>query len=125
MSVRMRAAALAVAACATVGAGVALAHDEVEGTTPQRGAVLRNLPPKVSMTFGETIGKLNGVTITRNGKGSFVKSSTIDPRNASRVVATLKRPGSRFRPGVWRVTWRVTGADGHKQTLTAGFRVTG
>lgn len=125
MSARMRAAVLAVAACAAGGAGVAVAHDEVEGTTPARGAVLQNLPPKVSMTFGETLGKLNAVTITRNGRGSFVKSSTIDPRNAARVVATLVRPGARYRPGVWRVTWRVTGADGHKQTLTAGFRVTG
>jgi methionine-rich copper-binding protein CopC len=39
------------------------------------------------------------------------------------VVATLKRPGARYRAGVWRVTWRVTGADGHTLTLTAGFRV--
>ncbi|MGE0029247.1 MAG: copper resistance protein CopC [Thermoleophilia bacterium] len=123
---KLRAAALA-AASVTVAlagtAGVALAHDEVQGTTPARGAVLQNLPPKVSMTFGEAVGRLDKVTITRNGKGSFVKSAQIDPRNASRVVATLKRPGGKARKGVWKVTWRITSADGHKQVLSAGFRV--
>jgi methionine-rich copper-binding protein CopC len=122
MSMRTRAAALAVVALAGA-AGAALAHDEVEGTTPARGAVLRDLPTKVSMTFGETVGRLDRVTITRNGTGNFVKAAGIDPRNAARVVATIRRPGVRFRKGLWKVTWRVTSADGHKQVLTAGFRV--
>ena len=122
MSVKLRAAALAAVALAGTAA-VAVAHDEVEGTTPARGAVLQNLPPKVSMTFGEAVGRLDKVTITRNGKGNFTKSAQIDPRNAARVVATLKRPGPKFRKGLWKVTWRVTSADGHKQVLTAGFRV--
>ena len=81
MSVKLRAAALAAVALAGT-AGVAVAHDEVEGTTPARGAVLQNLPPKVSMTFGEPVGPLDGVRVTRNGKGNFTKSSQIDPRNA-------------------------------------------
>ena len=122
MSVKLRAAALAAVALAGT-AGMAVAHDEVEGTTPARGAVLQNLPPKVSMTFGETVGRLDKVTITRNGRGNFTRSAQIDPRNAARVVATLKRPGARFRKGLWKVTWRITSADGHKQVLTAGFRV--
>ena len=93
------------------------------GTTPARGAVLQNLPPKVSMTFGEPVGRIDGVRVTRNGTGDFTKSSQIDPRNASRVVATLTRPGGKARKGLWKVTWRVTSADGHKQVFTAGFRV--
>jgi len=122
MSVKLRAAALAVAAL--VGAaGVAVAHDEVKRTTPARGAVLKNLPPKVSMTFGEAVGRLDKVTITRDGRGNFVKSAQIDPRNAARVVAVLKRPGGKARKGAWKVTWRITSADGHKQVLTAAFRV--
>ncbi|HTI35366.1 MAG TPA: copper resistance protein CopC [Miltoncostaea sp.] len=122
MSTRTRAAALAVVALAGA-AGVAVAHEEVEGTTPARGAVLRTLPAKVSMTLGESVGRLDTVTITRNGRGNFVKGSGIDPRNAARVVATLTRPGPRFRKGLWKVTWRITAADGDRQVLTAGFRV--
>ncbi len=122
MSVKLRAAALAAVALAGT-AGVAVAHDEVQRTTPARGATLQNLPPKVSMTFGETVGRLDRVTVTRNGRGDFVKSSGIDPRNAARVVAVLKRPGAKARKGQWKVTWRVTSADGHKQVLTAAFRV--
>jgi methionine-rich copper-binding protein CopC len=75
------------------------------------------------MTFGETVGRLDRVTVTRNGRGNLVRSSRIAAGNAARVVATLKRPGARWWPGVYRVTWKVTGADGHTQTLTAGFRV--
>ena len=122
MSVMIRTAALAAVALAGA-AGAAVAHDAVRGTTPARGAVLENLPARVSMTFAAPVGRLDAVRITRNGKGNFVKSARVDPRNAARVVATLKRPGARYRPGVWKVTWRVTGADGHKQTLSAGFRV--
>ena len=122
MSMRTRAAALAVVALAGA-AGVAVAHDAVAGTTPARGAVLRALPAKVSMTFGEPVGRLDTVTITRNGRGDFVRSARIDPRNAARVVAVLKRPGGKGRKGLWKVTWRVTSADGHTQVLTAGFRV--
>ena len=125
MSARILAATLAVTACAAIGAGAAIAHDEVEATSPTRGAVLTKLPPKVSMTFGETVGRLDAVRVTRNGRGNLVGSSRIDAANASRVVATLKRPGAKWWPGTYRVTWRITGADGHKQTLTAGFRVTG
>ena len=57
MSVTLQCGRAGVAAALAGGAGVALAHDEVEGTTPARGAVLKNLPPKVSMTFGETVGR--------------------------------------------------------------------
>lgn len=122
MSLKLRAVALAAVALAG-GAGVALAHEEVARTTPARGASLEHLPPKVSMRFGEPVGRIDAVRITRNGAGNFVKGSQIDPRNAARVVATLKRPGGKYRKGLWRVTWRITGADGHKQTFTAGFRV--
>ena len=123
MSARILAATLAVTACAAIGAGVAIAHDEVESTSPAKGAVLAKLPAKVSMTLGEAVGRLDSVTVTRNGRGNLVASSRIDPAKAARVVATLKRPGARWWPGTYRVTWKVTGADGHRQTLTAGFRV--
>jgi methionine-rich copper-binding protein CopC len=122
MSLKLRAAALAAVALAGA-AGAALAHEEVARTTPARAATLQNLPPKVTMTFGEPVGRIDGVRVTRNGKGDFVKTSRIDPRNAARVVATLKRPGGKGRKGLWKVTWRITGADGHAQTFTAGFRV--
>ena len=122
MSLKLRAVALTAVALAGA-AGVAVAHEEVAGTTPARGAALQNLPAKVSMTFGEPVGRIDAVRITRNGAGNFVKGSQVDPRNAARVVATLKRPGPKFRKGLWKVTWRVTSADGHKQVLTAGFRV--
>ncbi len=124
MTARSLVAVLGAVACATaLTTGVALAHDEVAATSPKKGAVLRTLPPTVKVTLGEPVGRLNGVTVTRNGKGNLVKTARIDRSNARRVVATLKRPGRKWQPGTYRVKWRITAADGHRQTLVVQFKV--
>lgn len=123
MTARSLIAVLGAAVCATAVTGVALAHDEAASTSPKKGATLSALPAQVSMTWGEPVGRLNGATVTRNGTGNLVKSARIDPANARRVVATLSRPGSRWQPGSYRVTWRITAADGHKQTMVVPFTV--
>lgn len=124
MTARRLMAVLGAAACATaVTTGVALAHDEAQSTSPKKGAVLSALPAQVSVTWGEPVGRLTGATVTRNGKGNLVKTARIDRSNARKVVATLNRPGARWQAGTYRVTWRITAADGHRQTLVVGFTV--
>ncbi len=123
MTARTLIAVLGAAVCATAVTGVALAHDEAASTSPKKGAALTALPAQVSVTWGEQVGRLNGATVTRNGGGNLVKSARIDPANARRVVATLNRPGKKWQPGSYRVTWRITAADGHKQTLVVPFTV--
>lgn len=123
MTARSLIAVLGAAVCATAVTGVALAHDEAASTSPKRGAALSALPAQVSVTWGEPVGRLNGATVTRNGAGNLVKAARIDPANARRVVATLSRPGSSWQPGSYRVIWRITAADGHKQTMVVPFTV--
>ncbi len=123
MTVRGLIAVLGAAVCATAVTGVAVAHDEAEAAYPKKGAALKKLPPQVRVTWGEPVGRLNRVTVTRNGKGNLVKAARIDRSNARRVVATLKRPGRKWQPGKYRVTWRITAADGHRQTLVVPFTV--
>ena len=123
MTARRLMAVVGATAVALGATGVALAHDEAGSTTPKKGATLTSLPAQVTVTWGEPVGRLNGATVTRNGKGNLVKSARIDPKNARRVVATLNRPGARYQPGSYKVTWRITASDGHKQTLVVPFTV--
>ncbi len=125
MTARHVIALLGAAACAAGITGVAVAHDEAASTTPAKGAALASLPSQVSVTWGEPVGRLNGATVTRNGTGNLVKAAKIDPANARRVVATLNRPGKKWQPGTYRVVWRITAADGHRQTLVVPFTVKG
>lgn len=123
MTARALMAVLGATVCATAVSGVALAHNDARTTSPRSGAVLTALPAQVSVTWGEPVGRLNGVTVTRNGKGNLVKAARVNASNARRVVATLRRLGTRWQPGTYRVTWRLTGADGHRQTLVVPFTV--
>lgn len=124
MTTRTVVAVLGAAAVGLVGSGLALAHDEVASTFPKAGAALPHLPKTVSATYGEPLGRLTSATVTRNGKGNLVASARIDPTNAARAVATLKRPGRRWQPGAYAITWRAVAADGHAQTLKVSFTVT-
>ena len=68
-------------------------------------------------------GRLASARVTRNGSGNLVKSSRLDPTNAARAVATLRRPGAKWWPATYKVIWKVVAADGHAQTITITFRV--
>jgi len=118
------AAALAAASCmAAFGAATALGHDEIESTSPKSGAVLARTPALVVLAFEEPIGRLGAVTATRNGQGNLVKSARTAPRDASRVVVRLKRPGPKKQAGTYRVNWRITSDDGHAVRGVVTFRV--
>lgn len=120
---RTIALAAACAATLTAGAGVAAAHTEVRSSSPPAGATLTRVPTTMAVTFGEPIGRLGTMTMTRNGAGDLVRSASISPRNARTALISLKRPGPARQVGDYRLTWRITGADGHRVTGTIAFRV--
>ncbi len=118
------AAALAAATCvASLGAATALGHTGVESSTPRSGAVLQRTPAKMTIVFEAPVARVGRVTATRNGDGNLVKRAYVSPRDAARVIVELKRPGPRKRAGAYRVSWRVTGADGHGVSGVIGYRV--
>jgi methionine-rich copper-binding protein CopC len=122
---RTRAAAALAAAtfCAALAAGTALGHTGVESSTPRSGAVLERPPARATIVFAGPLARVGRVTATRNGEGNLVKRAYLSPRDASRVVVELKRPGPRRRAGAYRVVWRVTGGDGHSLSGVIGYRV--
>jgi methionine-rich copper-binding protein CopC len=118
------AAAIAAVACvAAFGAATALAHDELKSSSPTSGATLARSPAAVTLTFEEAIGKLGKVTATRNGQGNLVKSVRTKPRDASKVVIALKRPGAKKQSGTYKVNWRIISDDGHPVSGVVTFRV--
>ncbi len=123
MSPRTIAAALAAAICLGVGATTALAHTEVTSSSPPDGATLSRLPAKVVLTFAEPIQRVRLVVVKRNGRGNLAKTVAQDPRDARRVLVTLKRPGLKWQAGRYRVNWLITATDGDAVNGVVAFRV--
>jgi copper transport protein len=123
MTLRTAAALTAASCVAALGATSALGHSGVESSSPRSGAVLERTPAQVTITFAGPVARVGTITATRNGRGHLVKRAYLSPRNASRVVVELKRPGPKKQPGAYRVSWRVTGSDGHAVRGVIGFRV--
>ncbi|MGD9573080.1 MAG: copper resistance protein CopC [Thermoleophilia bacterium] len=92
-------------------------------TSPKDGAKLTRVPATITVSFGDPIGRLGAMRVTRNGAGNLVRSARISPRNAARAVITLKRPGPKAQKGAYRLKWTVTHADGHVQSGIVRFTV--
>ena len=122
---RHRSATMLVVAALLAGADAttALGHSEVTSSSPAQGAEVKRFPTRMTVSFDDPIGRLGVMTVTRNGAGNLVKSARIAPTNARTALITLKRPGPTKRAGLYRLTWRVTGPDGHAVSGVIVFRV--
>jgi methionine-rich copper-binding protein CopC len=106
-------------AASLVLAPAALAHVELEKTSPKAHSTVK-APPAVRMTFS---GPLRSASLTVTGPGGKVASSGHggkDPRNINRAVVSLK---SGLAAGKYTVKAKVTAADGHKETFTFWFKI--
>lgn len=101
----------------------ALGHSDVTASSPAHGSTLTRVPARMTVTFGDAIGRLGSMTVTRNGSGNLVKATRTSPTNARTAVITLTRPGPKKQAGLYRLTWRIVGADGHRLTGVIAFRV--
>jgi copper resistance protein C len=123
MSARTIAAAVVAALCLGAGATTALAHTEIESSSPPDGATLSRLPAKIVLTFEQPIQRVRVVVVKRNGAGNLTKTFLQDPSDARRVLVTLRRPGPRWQAGRYRVNWGITATDGDPVTGVVAFRV--
>lgn len=105
---------------ATGAAGSALAHSEVERTSPKTDGTASTKVTKVTVTFS---GPMRRGTIRVVGPGKRVVSrgkGGRDPRNVTRLTVPLKRG---LKPGSYRATWTAVAADGHEQQGSFRFRL--
>lgn len=120
MSVRTSTLLAAAAALTLVSAPLASAHADKTATSPRAGATVKTLPAAVTVTFGEQVGRVVSVRVTRAGaKTNYVRSFGLDKRNVKRVRAVLRAVGPKGR---YTVRWAIVSADGHKQNGTYTFR---
>jgi len=100
-------------------APAALAHVELEKTSPKAHSTVK-APPAVRLTFS---GPIRSASLTVTGPGRKTASSGHggrDPRNINRAAVSLK---SGLAAGRYTVKANVTAADGHKETFTFWFTI--
>ena len=100
-------------------APAALAHVELEKTSPKAHSSVK-APSSVRMTFS---GPIRSASLTVTGPGSKTANrghGGRDPRNVNRAVVSLK---SGLAAGKYNVTAKVTAADGHKETFKFWFKI--
>ena len=88
-------------------AGAALAHAHLQKAVPADGAVLKEAPSNVVLTFSEPA-KLTACWLEKTGEPS-IKIGGL-PDSPAREISV---PVPQLKPGAYVMSWRVVGGDGH------------
>lgn len=101
------------------GAAPALAHAELEGVSPENGAVLEQAPSEVELRFNEPVHLIEGAYRLFASDGSDPALLTATAVNSNVVIAL---PAG-LDEGAYAVAYRVVSADGHPLGGVVGFQV--
>ncbi|GLY29616.1 copper resistance CopC family protein [Kineosporia sp. NBRC 101731] len=108
LSRRLGAVLALAGAVVVLGAGPALAHDELGSSNPADGSSVKTLPDVVKLEFSADILELGARVRVDSPEGDVTEGkATLKGNTLSQAVA----PGS--PAGDYTVTWRVTSSDGH------------
>ena len=88
-------------------AGAALAHAHLQKAVPANGAVLKDSPSNIVLTFSEPA-KLTACWLEKTGEPS-IKIGGL-PESPARDISV---PVPQLKPGAYILSWRVVGDDGH------------
>lgn len=120
MSKKTTLAAIALLA-ATLGAGVAYAHPELQSAEPAAGK--SSAPPKqIRILFNESVlPQFSGIEL-KDQAGNTVATgkATTDPTNKKLMIVPLKDP---LAPGDYKVEWHAVSDDTHKVKGSYSFGV--
>ncbi|MGO3928128.1 copper homeostasis periplasmic binding protein CopC [Rhodopseudomonas pseudopalustris] len=106
---------------ATLGAGVAYAHPELQSTEPAAGKA--SAPPKeIRILFNENIiPRFCGIELKgQAGKAIATGKATADPSNKKLMIVPLK---DQLSPGDYKVEWHAVSDDTHKVKGSYSFSV--
>jgi copper transport protein len=109
---RLAAATAAALAILATAAPAALAHAQLEGTSPARGAVLKTQPRIVVFRFGENVEGSFGAVRVYDAKARRVDDNrVVHPGGRGSQIAVGLKPG--LPKGSYTATYRVISADSH------------
>jgi copper transport protein len=113
----LRALAAALALALLIPAS-ALAHAQLEGTSPERGAVVKHEPPAVIFRFDEPVEGNFGAVRVYDANGNRVdEGDAFHPNGEGPRLGVHLKPG--LPDGSYTATYRVISADGH--IVSSGF----
>jgi copper transport protein len=112
VSRRLLIVACAALAALAIAAPAAQAHAQLEGTSPERGAVLRTQPERVVLRFGEAVEGNFGALRVFDARGRRVDDGkVVHPGGRAKELAVGLEPG--LAKGSYTATYRVISADSH------------
>ena len=116
---RIAAATMAAAlAFALLAPAAALAHAQLEGTSPERGAIVKHEPAAVIFRFDEPVEGNFGAVRVYDAEGSRVdEGDAFHPDGEGPRLGVHLKPG--LPDGSYTATYRVVSADGH--IVSSGF----
>jgi copper transport protein len=108
----------AMAAVMLLAPSSAFAHAQLEGTVPERGAVVKHEPPAVIFRFDEPVEGNFGAVRVYDAEGSRVdEGDAFHPDGEGPRLGVHLKPG--LPDGSYTATYRVISADGH--IVSSGF----
>jgi copper transport protein len=115
---RVACALVAALALTLLAPPLALAHAQLEGTVPERGAVVKHEPPAVVFRFDEPVEGNFGAVRVYDANGSRVdEGDAFHPNGEGPRLGVHLKPG--LPDGSYTATYRVISADGH--IVSSGF----
>ncbi|WP_445152165.1 copper resistance CopC family protein [Baekduia sp. Peel2402] len=120
MIARTASALTATALVLAATAAPALAHVQLQSSSPKDKAKLSKAPSSVSLTFSGPIRSGTLKVTGPGGKKVSVGNGGRDPRLITRLTVKLK-PG--LKAGKYTSKAKIVAADGHKESWTLTFTV--
>lgn len=112
-------AVLVIVCAGVVGAAPAMAHTDLESSSPNDGATLSEVPASIDLTFSESVLSEGAAIVVRTDTDTPVDVGAVTVDGATVSVAWPADADS----GRFNVAWRVVADDGHPIEGTLSFTI--
>ncbi len=111
--------AFAAASAMVLSASSALAHARLVSATPGNGITV-TAPRTISLTFSERFAAPFSTVEVEDSRGRAIRLTKAVSEDGKTLGGSFAAP---LTTGVYRVTWAIAAADGHRMTGTYSFTV--
>ena len=113
----MKNLAIAIGMASLLNGGLVDAHARLERAVPANGSVLVESPKALSLTFSQSV-RLTALWLQKDGSPKQSIAS-LPITNTANIAVALPA----LTPGVYTVTWRLLGEDGHIASGAVHFTI--